>query len=179
MDIYKLNFTVLEQEFFSLLCWKAGIKLSQRDIAKMLNVSPTAVANSLKKLSKLGLVCFDRMKTINFVSLNRDNSKVIDMKKIENLKGVYLSGLVDFFKDNLAGATVVLFGSYFRGEDLERSDVDIAVIGRNKKVLDLEKYEQILNRKINVNYYKSWNDCGKELRNNILNGIVLVGGVEL
>ena len=52
MDTYKLKFTSLEQEIFFLLCSKAGERLSQREIAKALSVSPTAVANSIKKLKE-------------------------------------------------------------------------------------------------------------------------------
>ena len=65
MDIYKLKFTTLEQEIFSLLCLKSGEKMSQRDIAKILNVSPTAVANSLKKLKDGNLIKIEKTKTIN------------------------------------------------------------------------------------------------------------------
>ena len=51
MHIYKLKWTALQAEIFSLLCLKAGEKLSQREIAILLKVSPTAVANAIKKLN--------------------------------------------------------------------------------------------------------------------------------
>jgi Mn-dependent DtxR family transcriptional regulator len=50
--MYKLKWTPLEKEIFSLLCIRAGEKLSQREIAKILKVFPTAVANSLQKLKE-------------------------------------------------------------------------------------------------------------------------------
>jgi len=59
------------------------------------------------------------------------------------------------------------------------SDIDIAVIGRKDKLLNLDKYEKTLNRKININFYDNWKDIHKYLKNNILNGIVLIGGIEL
>src|SRR3989344_1853034 len=179
MDIYKLKWTILEQEIFSLLCIKAGEKLSQREIAKILNVSPTAVSNSTKKLKDSNLIKIEKTKTINFISFNRDEQKAIELKRAENLKNIYLSGLSDYLEKELAGATVILFGSYSRGEDTNTSDIDIAVIGRKDKMLELEKYEKILNRKINMNFYNSWQEIHKHLRNNILNGILLHGGVEL
>ena len=177
MDTYKLKWTRLQAEIFSLLCKRAGEKLSQREIAKILKVSPTAVGNSVKKLKEL--VKIEKTKTINFISFNRDGPKAIELKRVENLKSVYLSGLSDYLESELAGGTILLFGSYSLGEDTITSDIDIAVIGRKGKVLELEEYEKALNRKININFYDLWKNIHEHLRNNILNGILLQGGVEL
>ena len=179
MDIYKLKWTVLEQEIFSLLCLKAGERLSQREVAGILDVSPTAVSNSMKKLKDSNLIKIEKTKTINFVSFNRDEQKAIELKRAENLRNLYLSGLSDYLEKELAGATVILFGSYSKGEDTNSSDIDIAVIERKDKMLELEKYEKILNRRINTNFYDSWKKIHENLKNNILNGILLHGGVEL
>src|SRR3989338_10197492 len=179
MDIYKLKWTILEQEIFSLLCIKAGEKLSQREIAKILNVSPTAVSNSTKKLKDSNLIKVEKTKTINFVSFNRDELRAVDLKRVENLKNLYISGLSDYLEKELAGSTVILFGSYSKGEDTNTSDIDMAVIERKDKMLELEKYEKILNRRININFYDSWKKINENLKNSILNGIILHGGVEL
>ena len=179
MDIHQLNFTLLEQKIFALLCLRAGEKLSQREIAKLLKVSPTAVSNSIKKLRENGLIKVEKTKTINFISFNRDGQRAIEMKRVENLKNLYTYGLSDYLEEELAGATIILFGSYSMGEDTNTSDIDIAVIERKNKMLDIEKFEKILNRKININFYNSWKDIHKHLKNNILNGITLHGSVEL
>jgi len=179
MDIYKLKFTNLELEIFFYLSIKIGVDLSQRDISKALNVSPTAVSNSLKKLEEENMLKITKRKNINFISFNRDNKRAIQLKKSLNLSYIYISGLADFLEETLAGSTIVLFGSYSKGEDTIKSDIDLAVIGRNYKNLNLEKFEQKLFRKINLNFYKSWKEIHKHLKNNILNGIVICGSVEL
>ncbi|MBS3118561.1 nucleotidyltransferase domain-containing protein [Candidatus Woesearchaeota archaeon] len=179
MDIYKLKLTKLQAEIFSLLCIKAGERLSQREIAKILKVSPTAVTNSVPQLKKDNLIKVEETKTINFVSFNRDEPKAIELKRVENLKNIYLSGLSNYLEKELAGGTVILFGSYSRGEDTNTSDVDIAVIGRKDKLLQLEEYEKLLHREINLNFYNSFKDIHEHLKNNILNGILLHGSVEL
>jgi len=179
MDTYKLNFTILELEIFSFLSIKAGEQLSQREIAKALKVSPTAVSNSVKNLIAKKLIKVEKIKTINFISFNRDNPKAIELKRVENLKQIYISGISDFLEENLAGSTLILFGSYSKGEDTKTSDIDIAVIGRKDKGLNLETFEKILNRQINLNFYDSWKDIHKHLKNNILNGIIFSGSVEL
>ena len=178
MDIYKLNWTVLQLEIFSLLCLKAGEKLSQRETAQILKVSPTAVANSIESLKDKNLIKVEKTKTVNFISFNRDELRAIELKRVENLKNIYLSGLSDHLKREFAGAAIILFGSYSFGEDTINSDIDIAIIERSNKNLHLEAYEKILNRKINLNFYKYWNLIPKPLKNNILNGILLDGSIE-
>lgn len=179
MDTHKLKFTVLEQEIFSLLSERAGERLSQREIAQLLNVSPTAVSKSVKRLEGKNLAKIEKTKTINFVSFNREEQRAIELKRVENLKSIYLSGLLRYLKEQLPGGTIILFGSYSRGEDTSTSDIDIAIVERKDKLLKVEKYEKILNRKINVNFYDSWKGLHKNLKNNILSGILLHGGVEL
>ncbi|HLC57464.1 MAG TPA: nucleotidyltransferase domain-containing protein [Candidatus Nanoarchaeia archaeon] len=179
MDIYKLKFTVLQQEIFSLLCMRAGERFSQRELAKMLKVSPTAIANSLEGLKKDALVHVEKIKIINFISFNRDDGRAVELKRAENLRNIYISGLSDYLHKELAGGTIVLFGSYSRGEDTNTSDIDFAVIGRKDKLLQLGEYEEMLNRKININFYSKLAGINKHLKNNILNGVVLHGGVEL
>ena len=179
MDNNKLKFTRLEQEIFSLLSNRSGEKLSQREIAKLLHVSPTAVSKSVKGLIREKIVKIEKIKNINFISFNRDNEKAIELKRIENLKQLYLSGLSDYLLNNLPGATVILFGSYSKGEDIFNSDIDIAVIEKKEKTLELDKYEKLLNRNIHILWFNSWKKINKHLLNNILNGIVLHGSVQL
>ena len=179
MDILKLKWTMLQMEVFQLLCLKAGQKLSQREIALALNVSPTAVGNSLSLLLKRSLAVVEKMKTIHFVSLNRNEPTALGLKRVENLKQIYLSGLLGYFISELAGGTIVLFGSYARGEDVFSSDIDIVVVGRKSKMLLLDKFERVLQRKIHVQFFTSWAAIDSHVRNNILNGIVLEGSVSV
>lgn len=181
METYKLKFTRLQNEIFHFLSIKAGIKFNQRSIAKMLEVSPTAVAKSLPMLEKEGLIKFEKGDNINLnsVSFNRDSSKAIFFKKVENLRLIYEAGLVDFLFNKFPGCTVVLFGSYSKGEDTNASDIDIAVIGSKDKEINLEEFNKKLEHIVNVNFYESWKAIHKHLKNNILNGIILSGSVDL
>lgn len=179
MDICKLKWTTLQADIFALLCLRAGERLSQRETAKILKVSPTAVGNSLKKLRDENLIKIEKTKTINFVSLNRDEKKAVELKRVENLKNMYLSGLSDYLYNELPGTAIILFGSYSRGEDTNTSDLDLAVVGTRGNPMKLEKFESILHRKININFYDSWQSIHQHLKDNILNGIVLAGGIEL
>lgn len=188
MDMYQLEWTTLQAEILRLLCIKSGQTLNLRGIARFLKVSPTAVSNSLNKLEKEELIKIKKSETINLLSieLNRDNYKAIQLKRVENLKMIYESELAFFLFNEFPGCSIVLFGSYSFGEDIwfgekdERSsDIDIAIIGTKGKELNLIKYNKLLERNININFYKSWTGIHKHLKENILRGIVLSGGIEL
>lgn len=181
MEMYKLKFTKLQNEIFRLLCVKAGNTLNQREIARLLNVSPTAIAKSLPLLEKEGLIIYQKGKNINLnsIQLNRDSEKAIFYKKTENLKLIHESGIINFLEDKFPGTIILLFGSYSRGEDVTKSDIDIAIIGTKMKETDLTEFEKRLEREINLNFYDSFKDIDKNLKNNMLNGTVLAGGIEL
>jgi len=181
VNIYKLKLTNLQQEILRLLFVKAGISLNQRQVAMLLDVSSPAVMKSLPYLEKENLIKIQKDKESKRLSieLNRNNHKVMHLKRSDNLKLIYETGLADFLEEMFAGATIILFGSYSRGEDIINSDIDIAVIGRKDKEINLIKYEKELERKININFYDPFKNIHKNLKENLCNGIILAGGVEL
>ena len=181
VNIYKLKLTNLQQEVLRLLFVKAGASLNQRQISNILRVSPPAIMKALPALEKEGLISIKKDEATKRLSIeaNRDNHRVMQLKRADNLRLLYETGFVDFIEREFAGATIILFGSYSRGEDIINSDVDIAVIGRKKKNIDLTEYETGLERKINLNFYDSFKDIHKHLKVNLCNGIVLIGGVDL
>jgi len=181
VNIYKLRLTKLQEEILRLFYIKMGISLNQRRIANILNVSQPAVMKALPDLEKRGFLKAKQDKDSKrwSIELNRDNSKVLELKRVDNLKQIYEIGFVDFLESSFPGGTIVLFGSYSRGEDTNNSDIDIAVIGRKEKNVNLTKYEKMLERTANINFYDSFKGVHKNLKENLCNGIVLVGGFEL
>jgi len=172
----KQKLTSLQQDILRLLFVKAGLKLNQRDIANFLKVSPPAV---LKALLGLNMYIKQSKDKRWVIELNRSDHKIMQLKRVDNLKQIYESGLADFLENEFPGTTIILFGSYSRGEDLINSDIDIAIIGRKNKLIELEKYEKELERQINLNFYDSFTKIHKNLKENLFNGILLAGGVEL
>ena len=181
VNIYKLKLTKLQQEILRLLFVKAGTSLNQRQIANFLEVSQPAVMKALPALEKEDLIKIQQDKETKrwAIELNRDHHKVMQLKRADNLKLIYETGLADFLEKEFAGATIILFGSYSRGEDIINSDIDVAVIGRKEKKAELMKYEKELEREININFYDSFKNIHKNLKENLCNGIIIIGGVEL
>ena len=101
-----------------------------------------------------------------------------EQKRVANLGKIYSSGFFRFLDEHHPGATIVLFGSYARGEDIEKSDIDIAIVGSHEKQLSLALFEKMLVRTINIQYFSHW-DISKNLKESIINGIVLKGHIEL
>ncbi len=188
MDMYQIKWTRLQSEIFRLLCIKAGQSLNLRGIARHLKRSPTAISNALQGLEKEGWIKIKKADNINLLSieLNRNNQEAINMKRVENLKLIYESGLAKFLQDSFPGTTIILFGSYSRGEDFwtnaseeHKSDIDIAVIGTKGKDVELTKFDKKLERIVLINFYPSFKEIHKHLRDSILNGILLSGSIDL
>jgi len=181
VNIYKPEFSILQQEILRYLFVKAGESFNARGLAKSLERTQAGIAKALPKLERSDLVSIkkDVVSGRWSIEINRNNHKVIQLKRAENLKLIYESGFADMLEKEFAGGTIILFGSYSRGEDTINSDIDIAIVGRKEKNIELSAFEDIFNREINVNFYPSFKDIHKHLKENIFNGIVIAGSIEL
>ena len=65
-----------------------------------------------------------------------------------------------------------------KGDDIENSDIDIFVQAKEKG-LNLVEYEKTLNRKISLFFKENFSKLNAELKNNIINGIVLKGYLKM
>jgi predicted nucleotidyltransferase len=177
----KLELTNLQENILRFLFIHVGESFNARGLAKRLNVSQPAISKALLLLGKEKLVLIKKDKESKQlkIELNRENPRVIGLKRADNIKMIYESDLAEFLEENFPGSTIILFGSYSAGDDYYNSDIDIAVIDSKAKEFDLKKFEKILEREIRINFYRDWKSIDKNLKDNILNGIVLAGGIEL
>ncbi|MBN1377093.1 nucleotidyltransferase domain-containing protein [Candidatus Woesearchaeota archaeon] len=144
-----------------------------REICRKTNISIPSVISGVKKLKKNNILTVKKTKAIKLVKANIENKKFIELKRINNLLKLQDSGFLDFLKNNF-NETIVLFGSYSKGEDTERSDIDIAIINSEYKNLDLTKFEKKLNRNINLHFVE-YKTMKEDFYNSLCNGIVLNG----
>ena len=105
---------------------------------------------------------------------NRDNENFRFYKKIDIIIFLKDLGLLNFMEKECMPDVIVLFGSASKGEDLLNSDLDLFLLCKEKK-LNLDKFEKVIKRKINIFFSEDFNKLSKELRNNILNGVILKG----
>ncbi|HLC65266.1 MAG TPA: nucleotidyltransferase domain-containing protein [Candidatus Nanoarchaeia archaeon] len=154
-------------------------KLRVRQIEKELKLPLPSVIRYVKELTDEGFLKKSRIGNVVFYSADRTAKAFLLEKRLFNIKSLHNSGLVDFLVEELSNPAVVLFGSYSKGEDIESSDIDLYVETPSKKEVNLEEFEKVLKRKIEVLVYKSIDEIkNKDLTNNIINGIMVNGFVE-
>ncbi|MBS3124184.1 nucleotidyltransferase domain-containing protein [Candidatus Woesearchaeota archaeon] len=165
------------KEYFFL---NPTIKLRVRQIERKLSLPLPSVIRYTKELEEENILKSTEIANIRVYSGDRNSKTYIFEKKMFNLCQLYTSGLLDFLIEQLNNPVIVVFGSYALGEDIENSDIDLYLETAEKKKINLQKYEQALQRKIQIFKYKNINDLdNKELANNIINGITLNGFLEV
>jgi len=157
-----------------------GSRLRVREIERVLKIPLPSVIRYCKELKKEGILTTIKIGNVFFYTADRTNENFLIEKKLYNIKSLYNSGLVEFLKINLNNPAIIVFGSYSRGEDMETSDIDLYIETLSKKELNLEKFEKILKRKIQIFRHASLNEIRNvNLANNILNGVILNNYVEV
>ena len=146
-----------------------------RELSRLLKLSMPTIISTTDKLAKEMIIIKEKGKVVTKVMANRESINFAKCKRLYNLELVYNSNLTDFLSESYnSPKAVILFGSFSRGEDIEKSDIDIAVITNRKLNLNLPKYESILKRAINV-HEVNLGKISEEFKANLLNGIVLEG----
>jgi predicted nucleotidyltransferase len=144
-----------------------------RSVSKEINLAQTSVRNHFKFLIERGMIINKNSEPFNGYAANRENEDFIFYKMIYNLSS--LKKLKDFIINSCYPKSIVLFGSYLRGDDIESSDIDLFILSNNKRDLDFSNFENVLKRKINVLFSDSLDKLDKKIQNKIKNGFVLEG----
>jgi len=157
-----------------------GIGFQLREISRKIKLAPVSVKNYLEELEKEGMIKKSKHRIHKFpvYYANRENEKFLFYKKIDNIITLEESGLIDYLDDECTPDTIILFGSAARGEDLKNSDIDL-FLQCEERDLNLKTFEKKINRKINPFFSENFNKLSKELKNNILNGIILKGYLKI
>lgn len=132
------------------------------------------IRNIIKKIEKEYLVASKKEKVVTNVSATR-NEKFVTLKRAYNMYVLMKCGLLTKLKEIYEEPeAIILFGSYSKGEDISKSDIDIAIITHLHKQPDLSPFENKLKRKI-VIYEMDIKKAEPEFLNTLANGVVLSG----
>jgi predicted nucleotidyltransferase len=168
------NYGISTQKILGILFKNPTTKFHIRELARISNLNPNTVINSIKDLEKENLIKKEEKKHIVEIYLNLENKKIILKKRIFNISQIYDSGIVDFLIENYSPNSISLIGSYSKGEDIENADIDIVIFSENQKVISLTKFEKFIGRKIHLLIIKK-EKISDEFFNNLINGFVLYG----
>ncbi|PIN75772.1 hypothetical protein COV17_03720 [Candidatus Woesearchaeota archaeon CG10_big_fil_rev_8_21_14_0_10_36_11] len=155
-------------------------KLRVRQIERTLNVPLPSVIRYVKELETEKIVKKIEVANVTIYTADRNEDHFLIEKKLFNLKQLHDSGIIQYLKDELSNPTIIVFGSYMKGEDIETSDIDLYLETASKKELDLKIFEKVLQRRIQLFCYSNIKQIkNKNLANNIINGSVLNGFLEV
>lgn len=146
-----------------------------KEIGKRIKLSPTSVRANVKSLLREGLIMEKKSKPFDGFAANRENDKFIFYKRLYNF--YVLNSLKDELVEILHPQAIVVFGSYFLGEDVETSDIDILIISKVKEELNLKNFEKSLGRKINIIFITNLSKLDRNIQKKVINGFVIYGAL--
>lgn len=149
-----------------------------RQISRKIRLAPTSVKKYLNEFVKERLALKINKGIYASYMANREDENFRLYKKINAVISISSSGLLEYLIKKTMPDSIILFGSASRGEDIETSDIDI-FIQAEEADLNLKKFEKRLKRKITIFFEPNFNKLSKELKNNILNGVVLSGYIRV
>ena len=176
---YNLSFTAVQRQVLEQLFQSQGSVLSQKQIAQNIGFSEMAVKKALVPLVEQSFVLLHKSENRTAIRINSENEFIMGLKRYWNILKVYSSGLESYLKDSSPGATIILFGSFARGDDIYNSDIDIAIIGMEKKDIPVSQFEKFFQKDIHISFFKNFREIHKNLKENLCNGIVLSGAITL
>ena len=113
--------------------------LHDSEVARRIkNLSLASVNNALRKLALAGLLERKREGRQIYNKLNSKHSLVRHYKSFLNI--LHLYPVLEKFKNE--SEKIILFGSYFEGNDIEESDIDVFIVTNSAP----RKIQQIINK---------------------------------
>lgn len=160
-------------------------EFSLSDIAKETGVAKANLGDIINSLEEIGFLTIEKLSKIWRIKANGSNWHFLRNKIVYNLNFVYQSGLIEFLYEYYKHPkSIILFGSFRKGEDIFSSDIDISIEQDEFKeyrtigLRELIEFEKQIGRKIQIHEFNR-NIIDLNLFNNIANGIVLIGFLEV
>lgn len=160
-------------------------EMSLSDLSEVLKISKTTANGMVMRLIIEDFLKKEVLGRIWRISCNQEHRYFRTRKIVYNLDNVYESNIISKIHTLIPSSrAIVLFGSYRKGDDTEKSDIDIAVevLGDEEvQVIELGKISKLGYRKnvvVNLHVF-SRNKIDLNLFSNIANGIVLEGFLEV
>ena len=184
----KTEFLELTDAYTKVLYWFFSYPTKEfglSEIAQLVNISKTTANRVVLQLAKEGFCTIEELGKLWRISCSPTHRYNYTRKVAYNLETIYESGIVEEVLKIIPNARcIVLFGSYRKGDDTEKSDIDIAVeiIGcEEPRMTTLGVVQQLRYRKnVTVNTLTFSRDkIDINLFTNIANGIVLYGLLEV
>ncbi|MCD6476887.1 MAG: nucleotidyltransferase domain-containing protein [Candidatus Aenigmarchaeota archaeon] len=120
----------------------------EKELIEKLKISKGSVRKWLILLEKMKFILIKRKGRLKIIKINKENSLV---KQIKILNTMFK--IVPYLYKEKIDAEVYLFGSCSRGENDEKSDIDILIIAKNKERSTIITKVKKINKKIKITFY--------------------------
>jgi len=177
----------LNEAFLKTLHWFFAyphLPISLTELSKEVEISKKTANLIVTTLVKEGFLIKEEVGKTWRITCNTKHPYNVSMKIGHNLSMIYSAGIIEkVFEIGINARAIVLFGSYRKGDDTDKSDIDIAVeiIGDDDlKIVNLGKIAKFGYRKnvpVNLHVF-SRKKVDLNLFSNVVNGIVLDGFLE-
>jgi predicted nucleotidyltransferase len=151
-----------------------------REIARILKIAPATASSKLKNFANEGLLKEKRERNLLIYKSNLEDERYKDIKIYYTIRKIKESGLIEELNKFYMKPTIILFGSASFGLDTEDSDIDLVVLSeKDEEFTKVDKYEKSMNRRLQLFIIRKVEDLKNEhLINNVLNGIIIQGGLK-
>ena len=155
-----------------------------REVARLAKITHMTARSYLNRFVKEGLIVKKETKVYSSYSANFNNSKFRNIKLYYNLEMLRESKIISDLEIFYDYPTIILFGSYSNATNAKNSDIDLCVITNIQKEFNIDKYSNFLKRQVSLHKFtekeiENMKTKNSELLNNICNGIVVSGKLEV
>ena len=172
---------IIQLKVLSLFMDNPYEKYYLREAARILKISPMTLKRTLDFLLQNKLIRREVVKNQILYSADMQNPALKHLKIAYNLSLLWHKNIVEFIRKKIPGTnTIILYGSYAKGENDRESDVDILIISTAKKNISASVSE-LIGKEVNLSIF-SPAEWTKQARTNkafyldvITEGIVLYG----
>ena len=165
----------LLEQFFNNPMKQFGV----RELGRLAKLDTKTVMKYLKELAKERTI-FKNTKKGSFPAYEANRASLLyrHEKSEYVVRKILESGLIEYIESECHPKAVVLFGSVQKGTYHKKSDIDIFVQGKEKR-LNLDSFETKIDYPIQLLFEENLKELSKVLLGNIYNGSVLSGRLEV
>lgn len=151
-------------------------EIAVREYARETKMSAPTASKLLKNFEKEGLLKAREERRHLLFKTNRESTIMKDLSRIYWKEK--FAKLIEHLNKKFYSPTMILFGSLAKLEVTKNSDIDIVLLTKIKKEINLKDFEKKLGRKIQLLNYEEIDKINKDFRLNILNGYILKGSIK-
>jgi len=154
--IEKLFTSKTRTRILRILLFHPAKEFHLRELSRKVEITPIYVKKELENLKELNLVLSSKKGNLNLFQINKDSPLYPELKNIF-LKTEFLTEILKESFEKLEIDFAFIYGSFARGEESEKSDIDLFVVGgieEDKLIRIIQSLERKVGRELNYLLWK-------------------------